>query len=416
MPMTSLDFIGLLRQTMGLDAASIGESAVESAVKMRLATLGMNDLPAYWDLLRASSAELQELIEVVVVPETWFFRHREAFAALANYAVGEWLPENPDGTLRVLSLPCSTGEEPYSIAMTLCDAGLSARRYRVDAVDISAHALAHAQRGVYRNNSFRGGNLAFRGRHFTAISDGYRLTDAMRASVHFRRANLFADESLADAQYDVVFCRNLLIYFDGETQDRALRILQRLLKDNGMLFVGPSEGALSMRHGFESVRVPLSFAFRRSATGTPLDRKRVKSAPAEQCALPTLQSKAAAAAAGTPRPAVAPVDLESASADLDEAFELADQGSFLAAARICEENLRQHGPSAQAFHLLGLIASADEDLATAVRCYRKALYLDPGHYDSLIHLSLLLERDGDIAGARVLQNRIRRLQATSAAP
>jgi chemotaxis protein methyltransferase WspC len=414
MLMTSPDFIGLLRRAMGLDATSIGTSAVENAVRVRLTALGIADPQAYWELVSASGTELQALIEAVVVPETWFFRHPEAFTALTQYAIGEWLPGNPDGTFRVLSLPCSTGEEPYSIAMTLHEAGMAARRYRIDAVDISANALAHAKRGIYRNNSFRGDNLAFRSRHFAVTGDGYRLTDVVRESVRFHRGNLFADDLLTGARYDAVFCRNLLIYFDNEMQDRALGILQRLLKPRGLLFVGPSEGALSMRHGFDSVRVPLSFAFRRSGIETPLPRPSPKSVAAIPRTLPAPTLQPETTVAGVPEPIAAAVDPVSTSAALDEAFELADQGHLAAAARICEEHMRQQGPSAQAFHLLGLIASADGDLAAAAGHYRKALYLDRGHHDSLVHLSLLLEREGDVAAARILRDRMQRLQAASA--
>ncbi len=106
---------------------------------------------AYWERVRGSRAELQALIEAVVVPETWFFRDREAFAALARLAREEWLPSAPQtGCCRLLSLPCSTGEEPYSMAMALLDAGVPADRFRIDAVDISAAALAQAERARVR--------------------------------------------------------------------------------------------------------------------------------------------------------------------------------------------------------------------------------------------------------------------------
>ena len=160
--MITAEFEDLLKRTMGLDAASIGASAIERAVQQRLAASGLPETGAYLERVRASPEELQELIEAVIVPETWFFRDREAFAALARLVYEEWLGAHATGVLRVLSLPCSTGEEPYSAAMALLDAGWPAERFRVDALDISAHALAAARRGVYGRNSFRGGGLDFR--------------------------------------------------------------------------------------------------------------------------------------------------------------------------------------------------------------------------------------------------------------
>src|SRR6266446_11000727 len=142
-------FAHLLQQTMGLDAASIGASAIEHAVQERLSACKLKDTHAYWEHVCASETELQALIEAVVVPETWFFRDREAFAAMVRVVQEEWLQTHPEGGLRLLSLPCSTGEEPYTMAMALLDAGVPAHRFQVEAVDISARVLAHAGLHTY---------------------------------------------------------------------------------------------------------------------------------------------------------------------------------------------------------------------------------------------------------------------------
>ncbi len=181
----------------------------------------------------------------------------------------DWLPAHPEGVLRLLSLPSSTGEEPYSIAMTLLDAGVPADRFRVHALDISARALAAAGRAVYRKNSFRSHDLGFRARHFELTSSGYRVSDLVRQQVSFERSNLFAVDLLSGVQiYDVIFCRNLLIYFDRSTQERAIGVLERLLTPTGVLFVAPSEAGLLLSHGFVSTKVPLAFAFRKAGSGT----------------------------------------------------------------------------------------------------------------------------------------------------
>ncbi|HSW13047.1 MAG TPA: protein-glutamate O-methyltransferase CheR, partial [Solimonas sp.] len=255
-------FEQLLKQAMGLDAASIGTAMVERAVQERQAALGLADARAYWDCLQGSAAELQELIETVVVSETWFFRDREAFAALARLGHEEWLRRPEQEPQRLLSLPCSTGEEPYSMAMTLLDAGLPSAAFRIDAVDISARALARARRAIYGRNSFRGADLAFRERHFSEEPGGYQLGAAARTSVQLQQGNLLAPDFLPGAAlYDVIFCRNVLIYFDRATQDRAIAVLQRLLKDRGTLFVGPAETGLLLDHQFVSSKWPLAFAF-----------------------------------------------------------------------------------------------------------------------------------------------------------
>src|SRR5579862_5077832 len=119
---------------MGLDSATVGTTTIDRAVRLRMASIGVEALEEYWDQLRSSDDELQELIEAVVVPETWFFRDQDAFTALARIISKEWLPNHPTAPLRLLSVPCCTGEEPYSMVMALLDAGLSSEKLEVDAV------------------------------------------------------------------------------------------------------------------------------------------------------------------------------------------------------------------------------------------------------------------------------------------
>ena len=146
--------IALLRKTVGLDVASVGVSLIERAVKQRVIANDLRNISQYADLLQSCEPELQSLVEEVVIPETFFFRYPESFAALRQIVGEQFL----FGTkkLRALSVPCSTGEEPYSIAMTLLDAGLSLERFQIDAIDISAHLLDIARLGIFGGNSFRG--------------------------------------------------------------------------------------------------------------------------------------------------------------------------------------------------------------------------------------------------------------------
>jgi chemotaxis protein methyltransferase WspC len=398
---------------MGLDAVSIGTASIERAVQQRLAACGLTDTDAYLERVRASTDELQELIEAVIVPETWFFRDREAFAALARMAHEEWLRTNPEGVLRVLSLPCSTGEEPYSVAMALLDAGFPVERFHIDALDISLRSLAFARRGVFGRNSFRGGDLEFRARHFTSAGTGWQLGKAARQPVEFRQGNVL-DACLhpGAAAYDVVFCRNLLIYFDRPTQDRALANLTRLLSPKGWLFVGPSETGLLLSHAFVSAKVPLAFAFR-PAGAAPPPAPSAYSLPAPRRAPP---SRVVTPAREMPfssvmiRSFTAVADPSAKKkTELDHAMRLADQGQLVEAAKECEAHLATHGPSAKAFYVMGLVRDASGNHGDAAEFYRKALYLAPQHQEALMHLAFLLENQGDKAGAKVMNDRARRL-------
>ena len=414
--MSFTSFLSLLKESIGLDAASVGTGTIERAVRERAAARSAGDLEAYWTALQGSPEERQALVENVVVPETWFFRDRGAFDALSRFA-WQWLPSQPnDGVLRILSVPCATGEEPYSIVMGLLDAEFPAARFSVDALDVSARALATAQAAIYRRNSFRAADLSFRDRHFEPTESGHRLADAVRTKVRFRQGNLLdvlpAGE---DAQYDVVFCRNLLIYFDRETQDRAVLALMRLLAPNGLLFVGPSETGLLMSHDFTPETWSGAFAFRKSkrvpppvsalpAVASPVHRVPVavpQGSGASLRAVPTTMSRADGAV------------VPDAAELLADAERLANAGEIAAARRQCETFVRRKGGDVRAFYLLGLIEDAAGNNGGAMEHYRRALYLEPDHQEALVHLAMLLERVGDADGARRLFGRAKRAAARS---
>ncbi|MCS6478999.1 chemotaxis protein CheR [Burkholderia thailandensis] len=276
-------FHAWLSRETGIDPASLGNDFVARALAERIAATqpGAGDgaaapagrpqqsitdeaLDAYWQRLNASADERRALIELFVVPETWFFREREAFGALARLGA-QRLFAQPARVLRILSAPCSTGEEPYSAAMALLDAGIDPARFEIDALDISARAIAHAQRARYGRNSFRGHALGFRDRHFKAAADGWVLDERVRACVRFRQENLLDLLGRAGEPYDFVFCRNVLIYFDRDAQDRVVRIVEERLDERGILFVGPAETGVVMRQGLASAQIPLAFAFRKPA-------------------------------------------------------------------------------------------------------------------------------------------------------
>jgi chemotaxis protein methyltransferase WspC len=410
-------FLSLLKESIGLDAASVGTSTIERAVRERAAARSAGDLEAYWVALQGSPEERQALVENVVVPETWFFRDRGAFDALSRFA-WQWLPAQPnERSLRILSVPCATGEEPYSIVMGLLDAEFPAARFSVDALDVSARALATAQTAIYRRNSFRAADLGFRDRYFEPTESGHRLADAVRTKVRFRQGNLLETFPAGeDAQYDVVFCRNLLIYFDRETQDRAVLALTRLLAPDGVLFVGPSETGLLMNHDFTPETWSGAFAFRKSRRVPPPVRPLAPvatSVPRVPVAVPQVRgaSLRAVPAITMARPDGAAVP--DAATLLDEAERLANAGEIAAARRQCETFVRRKGGDVRAFYLLGLIEDAAGNAGPALEHYRRVLYLEPDHQEALVHLAMLLERAGDAEGARRLFGRAKRAAARS---
>ncbi|AYG43774.1 tetratricopeptide repeat protein [Pseudomonas sp. Leaf58] len=416
--MNEQHFFRFLRERIGLDVESVGAPMVERALRQRCEAVNATGLDDYWVCLQQSMDEQQALIEAVIVPETWFFRYPESFTALASLAhkrLAELAGARP---LRLLSLPCSTGEEPYSLAMALLDAGIAPGAFLIDGMDISPLSVAKAGQAVYGRNAFRGNELGFRERYFEAVDEGHRLHERVREQVSLQVGNVL-DPGLAtrDGLYDFVFCRNLLIYFDVPTQQRVFEVLKRLLHPQGVLFIGPAEGSLLARLGMRPLGIAQSFAYVRQQGG---DAALAPPQPARR----TLPAMAAPAypppSAALPRPLrVLPVAArpapareqkrEEASELLASIARLANAGASQQARAECQRYLGQFAPSAQVYYWLGLLSDTDGDAQQALSHYRKALYLEPQHPEALVHLAALLAAQGDLAGARRLQERAARV-------
>lgn len=210
------------------------------AVERILVEKQLEDPSEYLQIMRCSPKEFDSLLEQVLVPETWFFRYPEAYRYLQRH-VASRLDPNPY-KFRILSVPCSTGEEPYSIAISLTEAGLRPTQFLIDAADISHTALQKARKGEYTGNSFRGTDLTYRNSYFDARSDHFQLQPRILELVKFFSWNVLqpAPPQLK-SNYDVIFCRNLFIYLHRQAQRKMIATLKQLLKADGLLFTGHAE-------------------------------------------------------------------------------------------------------------------------------------------------------------------------------
>ncbi|MCO6414463.1 MAG: hypothetical protein J5I92_17150 [Thiogranum sp.] len=407
----------LLQNEIGLHSSTVGSDTVRHAVEARMRACDISRVEDYRDVIRHSRTELDQLIDTVVIPETWFFRDHNPFSAFS-----EWLQESRRGRntptpLRILSVPCSTGEEPYTLAMCLADCGIAPSQAHIDAIDISSVNLAIARNAEYGINSFRSHDLSFRERHFDAVGQRYRLRDDIRARVRFTRANILDSEFLAGCEaYHVIFCRNLLIYFDRATQHQAIDNLCKLLVERGLLFLGHSETSLLKDRPFTAMAFPRSFGF---VHRQPVDqpeavpefkkprRPAYPPAPASQKQKPTMPF------AGV-RPETKPHDNTRRDSDpLQTAFRLADEGHLDEAALQCEALMKQDSCQPGPYYLLGLVREATGNSSAAEQLFRKAVYLAPDHYEALTHLSVICERKGDKQSAQRFRDRAQRIQATA---
>jgi chemotaxis protein methyltransferase WspC len=389
----------ILRNATGLvpDAPSL-----ERAIQARMRELGIARAADYTALL--AGPELDQLAELLVVPESWMFRDPAAFQAAIALAERR-LARDANAVVRILSVPCAGGEEPYSMAMALADVGVDAARWQIDAVDLSAASIRRGRAARYNANAFRSTDLAFRDRWFTQDGSAWVLRDEVRSKVRFSQGNLLelgVDANIA--RYDVIFCRNLLIYFDDEAIERAARVLNAMLADGGLLLAGPAETPALCRHGFQRLPLPGAFALHKPG-GLPAEL-----APASGSARRVAREALQAVPPPTPT-THAPAKTEPSTNLLAQAQRQADAGDLRAAAVTCREQLAQAPTDAAAWFILGMVAHSEGDTAGAESHWRRCVYLDPDHYEALCALALLAQRAGDTQRAALYRRRATRARS-----
>jgi chemotaxis protein methyltransferase WspC len=232
-----------LSEYVGLNPSAI-PGIVGRAVERMLTQKKLDDAEEYLQLMKSSQREFDDLLEQVLVPETWFFRYPEAYQYLQRWALTRLQEQSSVRPLqlKILSVPCSTGEEPYSIAIALLEAGLRSEQFRIDAADISHTALEKAKTGHYSQNSFRGTGQHYRQRHFTKESGNYQLNENILKLVRFFLWNVLEPPpSQIKSSYDIIFCRNLFIYFHPTAQKKMIATLTQLVDSRGLLFAGHAE-------------------------------------------------------------------------------------------------------------------------------------------------------------------------------
>jgi chemotaxis protein methyltransferase CheR len=239
-------FRSLLSRHSGMDCTRHGAGFLERRLLRRMALTGARSLYEYYRLAAVPGGhELQALVDDVSVHETSFFRNPAHFEALRD----EVLPERAAralrrGTraLRLWSAGCSTGQEAWSLAITLFEGLLAHGAWDVQllASDISARALHHAREGVYDERQLAGVSSEQRRRFFEPCPEGRRVRGFLRRGVEFQLGNVL--EPAPGGPFDLIFCRNVMIYFERESQRRLLELLSRALAPGGCLFLGQTEG------------------------------------------------------------------------------------------------------------------------------------------------------------------------------
>ena len=252
-------FFDFLKERIGLDVTSVGPAIIERAVRQRGIAAQTSSADEYWRTLQGSRDEQQALIEAVIVPETWFFRYPESFATLAKLASKRLAEINNLRALRILSLPCSTGEEPYSIAMAMLHRFPPTAGWQIEIVasDLSNRVLNAARAGLWSIEKAGDIPLHYR-KEFMLRGTGsqagkMKVGPELRDVVSFTRLNLNEPVYPVTGLFDFIFCRNVLIYFDRESKAKVVDRLMNHLTPGGCLFLGYAETTTTLTDRLVSV-------------------------------------------------------------------------------------------------------------------------------------------------------------------
>jgi len=235
------DIIAVVRQRTGIDFSQYRRATIERRIGNRMISIGASCMRAYLERLRADSEEAPRLLERLTIKVSRFYRNARTFDALAETTLPQLARARGGAPLRIWSAGCGRGEEAYTLAMLLDAAGLAGS---VDATDIDAMALAAARRGVYRPDAIDELPPALMRAYLEPAGiDAYRVRDAVRARVRFLVHDLTA-QPIGATPYDLICCRNVLIYFDRAAQQRAFGMLRIALATDGYLCLGEAEWPL----------------------------------------------------------------------------------------------------------------------------------------------------------------------------
>jgi chemotaxis protein methyltransferase CheR len=414
------------------------DDALFDRLRRRFQATRARDCTDYLTLLEdpeRGAAEWSRLEAEITIGETFFFRYTEQFAALRGTILPELLARNrEDRRIRVWSAGCSTGAEPYSVAILLADLlGDAALDWRISIVgtDISDTALDAARGARYGKWALRSMPSDERARYFSpADKDRWQLRPAYRSMVRFERHNLLSlldgTSPLQFTDFDLVLCRNVLIYFHPDTVLRVVGALRDCLAEEGWLLLGHAEPSPAFASLLRAIHLPGTAAYRRPipdagapATEVPSVRApdpprtppppRARTGPVRPPARAGVSFPERARPGARP-PLPAPSGPE---AILREIRAKANAGLVSEARALCALGLRSHPVNAELYFYEGLLAQAADLHLEAEKSFRRSIYVDKSFVMAHYHLGLLLLANGRQGpGSRSLANAARLASAS----
>ncbi len=402
-------FQALVRERCGLLLEGSAEATLARALATRLEALSLEGA-AYYRHLCGSEDEFRTLVELLTINETYFFREPAQIGLLVDRLVPRLLATPRVGQrLRILSAGCSSGEEPYSLAMALLDryGEEVSRLFDLRGADIDGAALEKAREARYTEYSFRGVPAGVRARYFTRHGSEEALDEKVRRLVRFHEVNLLSGAVPQKiGRFEVVFYRNVSIYFDPPTRRLMLENLASLLEDDGVLVVGAAETLPNDLGVLSLVSEEGHFYFVRPDPSQAEDAG--KSLPPVAPAPPAPDRVEARAPTRDGRDDEEPrrletapaLDPENAETRLRKAHALFERQDFVGAEALASSVLAEEPWSIDALLLLGLAAKAQRRAAEAIRWLKQATYTQCGCWPAHFFLAELYREQAETGLAR----------------
>lgn len=408
-------FIQLIKSRCGLLFEGSNQTNLAQAVTLRLTRLGVQP-DSYYQLLLNDLSEFKELVNLLTINETYFFREPEQLQLLVEYLLPRFLAsQDRTGPVRILSAGCASGEEPYSLAMALLDKYGDSLSHLVSltAVDIDTTVLTKARQGIYSPFSFRGVPEEVRTRHFDTLSTGgYALQKRVKQLVNFYEFNLL--ESPAPPflqQFDLILFRNVSIYFDQPTRQQILRNLAEMMTKQAILIIGMVETLANDLGIFALQQEEHLFYFRKhtpehehpSSPVQPIPLATPPPRPSLEAELKILRQLTQEHAYDQALPrldALLTLAPDNTVARLLKAHILINRKEFAAAAQLVQPIIAANPEQTDALLLLGLAARWQQQYAASILNFKQVVYLMhdcwPAHY----HLAELYRINGETERAR----------------
>jgi chemotaxis protein methyltransferase CheR len=254
----------LIYNESGIHFTQTNASILESRLKERLREKAVPDVKTYFGIISKDKEELKGFLDSITTNLTRFFRNQAHFDALEHHVIPELIKlKKPTGntTIKIWSAGCSTGEEPYTIAMLLSEILPSPWKFEITASDISLKCLMTGKEGFYADSRITGIPDAYLAKYFDKVEGGYKVKADLMSRIRFDYHNLKNDSG--QRGLDIVFCRNVIIYFDEAAQNAVINRFWDAMASKSFMFIGHSESLFGMDTKFEFVKTQWATLYRK---------------------------------------------------------------------------------------------------------------------------------------------------------